>query len=203
MSFNPIQLPHPPLWIETRDPPTLEFCANNEINVGYFFLFPRLDAVPRYVKYLEQWKAAGWDHKPNIGYSTVVYVDETDEKAMAMAMPDAGRAYRGFLPPTDDPAELPKFQDARAIAFEERGEPGAAEIMRHLTDGEYQIENELIIIGSPDTVARKLKEYATEGMFNTFMGEFNFGNLAEQDLLRSIRLFGEEVIPELRDFEPF
>jgi hypothetical protein len=40
-------------------------------------------------------------------------------------------------------------------------------------------------------------------MFNTFFGEFNFGDLAEEDLLRSIRLFGTEVIPHLRDFEPF
>jgi len=40
-------------------------------------------------------------------------------------------------------------------------------------------------------------------MFNTFFGEFNFGDLAEEDLMRSIRLFGTEVIPPLRDFEPF
>jgi hypothetical protein len=35
------------------------------------------------------------------------------------------------------------------------------------------------------------------------MGEFNFGDLPEDDLMRSIRLFGEKVIPELKDFEPF
>ena len=203
LSFNPVQRPHPPLWIETRDPATLAFCAENEINVGYFFLFPRLDAAPRYRKFLDQWKDAGWDRKPNIGYSTVVYVDETDDKAMEVALQDAGRAYRGFLPPTDDPDELIRFQHQRAEAFEERGEPGAADVMRHLTDPEYQIENELIILGSPDTVAEKLKRYATEGVFNTFMGEFNFGNLAEDDLLRSIRLFGEGVIPKLRGFEPY
>jgi hypothetical protein len=41
------------------------------------------------------------------------------------------------------------------------------------------------------------------GVFNTFFGEFNFGGLREEDLMRSIRLFGTEVIPRLRDFEPF
>lgn len=202
LSFNPVQMPHPPLWIETRDPPTLEFCAKNGINVGYFFLFPRDAAAPRYRKFLDHWRAAGWERTPNIGYSTVVYVDETDEKAMEV-LEDAGRAYRGFLPATDDPDELIRFQHERAESFEERGEPGAAEVMRHLTDPEYQIENELIILGSPDTVAEKLKRHATEGLFNTFMGEFNFGDLSEKRLLRSIRLFGEEVIPQLRDFEPF
>jgi hypothetical protein len=40
-------------------------------------------------------------------------------------------------------------------------------------------------------------------MFNTFMGEFNFADLPHDDLMRSIRLFGEKVMPELRDYEPF
>ena len=65
------------------------------------------------------------------------------------------------------------------------------------------LENELILIGSPDTVAAKLRKWAVDGSFNTFFGEFNFGNLAEADVLRSIRLFGTEVMPQLRDFEPF
>jgi len=40
-------------------------------------------------------------------------------------------------------------------------------------------------------------------LFNTFMGEFNFYDLPEDDLMRSIRLFGEKVIPALRAYEPF
>jgi hypothetical protein len=35
------------------------------------------------------------------------------------------------------------------------------------------------------------------------MGEFNFSDLPEGDLLHSIRLFGEKVIPALRAYEPF
>ena len=34
-------------------------------------------------------------------------------------------------------------------------------------------------------------------MFNTFMGEFNFFDLPEDALMRSIRLFCEKVIPAL------
>jgi len=36
-----------------------------------------------------------------------------------------------------------------------------------------------------------------------FMGEFNFADLPAADLLRSIRLFGEKVMPALRGYEPF
>ena len=48
-----------------------------------------------------------------------------------------------------------------------------------------------------------MHDAAASGVFNTFMGEFHFVDLPEEDLMRSIRLFGEKVIPALRDFEPF
>ena len=60
-----------------------------------------------------------------------------------------------------------------------------------------------MFIGSPETVATKIRAAAAEGVFNVFMGEFNFADLPEADLMRSIRLFGERVIPALRGYEPF
>jgi alkanesulfonate monooxygenase SsuD/methylene tetrahydromethanopterin reductase-like flavin-dependent oxidoreductase (luciferase family) len=59
------------------------------------------------------------------------------------------------------------------------------------------------VIGSPETVAAKLRAYAEEGLFNLLLGEFNFGTLTEEQVMRSIRLFGEEVIPRVRSFEPY
>ena len=203
LSVNPAQRPHPPLWIETRDPATLEFCAKNGINSGYFLVFPREHAAPRYRTYLEQWKAAGHKRKPNIAYCTVVYVDKTDKKAMDVAHTRAGRAYAGFFPPASDPKVLREHQLRQAEMFRQRGEPGAAEVMANLLDPEYLKEKELVIIGSPDTVAQKLKDQAEEGVFNTFFGEFNFADLPEENLLSSIKLFGEQVMPQLRDYEPF
>ena len=53
----PAQRPHPPLWMMSRDPQTLEFCARNGINPGYFLVYPRADAAPRYRKFLADWQA--------------------------------------------------------------------------------------------------------------------------------------------------
>ena len=75
--------------------------------------------------------------------------------------------------------------------------------MANLFDPDYILDNDMVFIGSPETVTEKLKQAATSGVFNNFMGEFNFHDLPEADLMRSIRLFGEHVIPALRDFEPF
>ncbi len=203
LAVNPFQRPHPPLWIETRDPATLEFCAREGINAGYFLVYPRADAAPRYRRFLEQWREAGWARKPNIAYCTVVYVDETDEKALANGLAEAGRAYRGFFPAAESAEQLKALQLEHASFFDQRGEPGAAETMRNILDPQWLLAHDRILIGSPETVAKKLEGWAREGVFNTFFGEFNFGDLPEECLMRSIRLFGSEVIPRLRGFEPF
>jgi alkanesulfonate monooxygenase SsuD/methylene tetrahydromethanopterin reductase-like flavin-dependent oxidoreductase (luciferase family) len=203
LAVQPAQKPHPPLWMMSRDPATLAFCAANGINTGYFINAPRHDVAPRYRKFLADWEAAGHGRKPSIAYSTVVYVDETDQKALDNGLFRASRAYEGLLPlagPGETFEDRLKKQKAR---FVERGELGAAEIVTRIFDPDFIMEHDLVFVGSPDTVAKKLRKAAEVGVFNTFMGEFNFADLPEDDLLRSIRLFGEQVIPALRDYQPF
>jgi alkanesulfonate monooxygenase SsuD/methylene tetrahydromethanopterin reductase-like flavin-dependent oxidoreductase (luciferase family) len=203
ISVQPMQKPHPPIWMMSRDPQTLEFCAANGINPGYFLVYPRADAAPRYVKFLEDWNKAGWPRKPNIAYCTIVHVDETDEQALAVGLARAARAYEGFLPPPQPGETFADRVRAHAKKFIGRGEPGASEIMANLFDADYLMKHELVFIGSPETVARKIHDAAKNGLFNVFLGEFNFADLPQADLMRSIRLFGEKVIPALRGFEPF
>jgi alkanesulfonate monooxygenase SsuD/methylene tetrahydromethanopterin reductase-like flavin-dependent oxidoreductase (luciferase family) len=203
ISVQPLQRPYPPLWMMSRDPQTLEFCAKNAINPGYFLIYPRADAAPRYRKFLADWKEAGWPKKPNIAYCSIVYVDDTDEKAIENALFRASRAYEGFLKPAQPGETFEQRAREHAKSFIGRGEPGASEIMQHLFDAEYLFKHGLVFIGSPETVSGKIRAAAAAGVFNVFMGEFNFSDLPERDLLRSIRLFGEKVIPALREYEPF
>ncbi len=203
LAVQPLQKPHPPLWMMSRDPRTLEFCAANGINPGYFLIYPREDAAPRYHVFLENWRKAGHARKPDIAYCTLVYVDESDSKALDVALARAARAYEGFLPPP----KLGESFDVRvrehAKKFIGRGEPGASEIMANLFDADYLMTHELVFIGSPDTVAEKLRAAAEKGLFNVFLGEFNFSDLPADDVMRSITLFGERVMPVLRGYESF
>lgn len=202
LSVLPAQRPHPPLWLETRDPQTLEFCAREGLNTGYFISYPKAQAKARYAKFLADWKKVR-STTPQIGYSTVVYVDETDGKALDKAMTHAGNAYRGFFGRPRNQAELDRAQNEAAERHERAGDFEGGVIMRNILNPDYLLANDLVLIGSPETVAKKLKAFAAGGHFNTFMGEFNFGELREPDLMRSIRLFGEQVMPALRDWEPF
>jgi len=198
----PSQLPHPPLWMMSRDAETLEFCAKEGINTGSFLMVPRSVAGPKYRDFARNWETYGHERKPNIAYCTVVYVDETDKAAVQNGLERASRAYSGLLPLKNPDDSFEVRLQAQLDLLESRGETAAAKLTANLFNPEYIMDNNLMFIGSPETVTRKIRDAAEEGYFNTFLGEFNFDDLPEADLMRSIGLFGEKVIPALREFEP-
>jgi alkanesulfonate monooxygenase SsuD/methylene tetrahydromethanopterin reductase-like flavin-dependent oxidoreductase (luciferase family) len=155
LAVQPVQHPHPPLWMMSRDPPTLEFCAQNGINTGFFISFPRAEAGPRYRKFLQDWAKAGHSRKPNIGYSTVVYVDETDQKALDVALYRASRAYEGLLP-LGAPGESFESRLAKQLArFEARGEQTRAQLWA-LSSGVYEdLDGVLAGLGLPVGIAAR------------------------------------------------
>ena len=192
LQMGPYQRPHPPVWFETRHPPTLAYIASEGINTGYVHYVPRDEMAVYYREYLDHWRAAGHPRSPNINYWILVYVDETDDKAWEVAGPSWVYTYSEI-------AHVERLIESRM----RRGELRGAELLSHFKDPPYMREHGIGLIGSPATVAEKLRAYAEEGLFNTLFGEFNFGFLTEDQVMRSIRLFGEEVIPRLRDYEPY
>lgn len=192
LPMPPYQQPHPPVWFETRHPPTLAYLADEGVDTGYTHYVPRDEMAEVYRPYLDRWRAAGHPRPPRINYWILVYVDETDDRAWEIAGPSWVFTYNEI-------ARVDGLIESRI----RRGELRGAEMLQHFTDPPYMREHAIGLIGSPDTVATKLREYAHEGLFNTLLGEFNFGTLTEEQVLRSIRLFGEEVIPRLRDYEPY
>jgi alkanesulfonate monooxygenase SsuD/methylene tetrahydromethanopterin reductase-like flavin-dependent oxidoreductase (luciferase family) len=200
LSVKPQQKPHPPMWVQSRDLDTLRFLAQEGVHTGYILFLPREEAAPRYREYLRLWEQAGHSEKPNISYWTLVYVDETDEAAVKKATPHIVHAFSQVFGVGDAGFD----NTERLIAnYEKRGEWGSAEIARNMSNVEYLLDRGLVFVGSPQTVAKKLKEASQEGLFNSVFAEMNLGWLPEADLMRSIRLFGDEVMPALREFEPY
>lgn len=200
LSVRPQQKPYPPIWLQSRDPDTLAYLAAEGVNTGYLLFLPRDEAAPRYREYLRIWEESGHERRPHIGYWTLVHVDETDAVARERIADHVIHAF-GVVFGVGDVGGVD--QQVLVETYEKRGEFGAAEIARNMLDVDYLLERGLIFAGSPDTVATALREAAGEGLFDTLHAEFNIGWLEEEVLMRSIRLFGEEVIPRLRDFEPY
>jgi alkanesulfonate monooxygenase SsuD/methylene tetrahydromethanopterin reductase-like flavin-dependent oxidoreductase (luciferase family) len=200
LGVKPLQKPHPPIWIHSRDADTLALLAREGVHTGYLFLVPRERVAPHYREYLRLWNDARHAAKPNIGYWVLLYVDETDAKAIAKAKPWFEYCFtKVFGTRADGGIGYLRLAENHA----KRGDPGAAEIARHAINLDYLRERNLAFVGSPQTVIEQIKAAATEGVFNTVLGEFNISPIGEEDLMRSIRLFGAEVIPALRNFEPY
>ncbi|HXV48630.1 MAG TPA: LLM class flavin-dependent oxidoreductase [Candidatus Binatia bacterium] len=200
LGVKPLQKPHPPIWVHSRDADTLALLARQGVHTGYLFLVPRVEVAPRYREYLRLWNEARHPGKPNIGYWVLVYVDETDEKAITKARPLFEYCFTNvFGTRADGGIGYLRLAENHA----RRGNPAGAEIARHSIDVEYMQQRNLAFVGSPQTVIAQIKAAAGEGVFNTVLGEFNIGGIAEEDLMRSIKLFGAEVLPALRAFEPY
>jgi alkanesulfonate monooxygenase SsuD/methylene tetrahydromethanopterin reductase-like flavin-dependent oxidoreductase (luciferase family) len=58
-----------------------------------------------------------------------------------------------------------------------------------------------LFFGSPETVIAKFKRAASVGVTH-ISNWMMFGGIEHEKLMRSIRLMGEEVIPEMRDLQP-
>lgn len=197
ISVDPIQKPHPPFWLVSLSPDNLAMSLKYGADTAYLFFRPRAEANERLRPWIQQWLEHGHGRDPRIMYETLVYVDETDaqaiDKGRDLILSSMHEIYGGALGGGGT---------ALAEVLEKAGDPGQAEIRRHMFDYEYLIDKSLVFVGSPVTVAEKLGEAARQGLFNVFAGEFNVGHIGEEDLMRSIRLFGETVIPALKDLDP-
>ena len=68
----------------------------------------------------------------------------------------------------------------------------------YLADFEARLQEGLHVVGSPDTVRKRVQEHVHLTGSNYFVGSFFFGTLTLEQTLRSMRLFAQEVMPAFR-----
>ncbi|MEC9278429.1 MAG: hypothetical protein VYC23_03895, partial [Chloroflexota bacterium] len=60
---------------------------------------------------------------------------------------------------------------------------------------DFWLKHNLAYIGSPDTVIRKIEETRKTMGYDVFGGRFKFGPIPDRLVEKSLRLFGEHVMP--------
>lgn len=63
------------------------------------------------------------------------------------------------------------------------------------TSYDFWIDNGLAVVGSPETVIRKLKDQHQRIGYDIFCANHRFGPMPAAQALKSLKLFGQEVIP--------
>lgn len=60
------------------------------------------------------------------------------------------------------------------------------------------VENGLIVAGSPDTVADRVREASRDLRIGNFLAILHIGNMPDELTRQNVTLFGEKVIPKVR-----
>ena len=191
----PIQTPHPPVWVPgSASPETVEWTARKRYTYAAF-LTPIDVAQGLFQQYREHAAADGWEPGPDkFAFMICCHVNETDEKAQ-----ESGKEFLWrFGYPLQGPKEYwspPGYASRAAEASKAQRRPKP---LIEMSYEELQERNHLIV-GSPDTVRKKLLKIKDELGIGSLLLETQGGRLSHQDTMRSIKLLGEEVIPALKD----
>ena len=195
----PVQDPHPPIWFPgLSSAESVVWAARHQhpyMNLGSLLDYTEgLKGV-----YIDTAKEVGFTPGPeHFGYLLRVFCADTDEKAQ-----DIGRTFlwtedhrnRGPVEHNDPPG----YQSREAVRIQ-RQLPGAGGFGRRMSYQELQdVDN--VIVGSPETVTRKLThiiERLNPGYLHIYGNE---GDMPHADVMRSIELLGREVIPALHEIQ--
>jgi alkanesulfonate monooxygenase SsuD/methylene tetrahydromethanopterin reductase-like flavin-dependent oxidoreductase (luciferase family) len=197
---RPWQQPHPPVWVSTTS-------ASGASNVGAHgfvqatFLTGYEGTRAIYESYRRGWREAGRGRDvpiDRLAYAALVYVGETESKAMAGAEKllwylNANKVPRHFAQP-------PGYVGAAAMAAVLRG--GA--VGEHGAFGggmtpEVAMKRGIMFAGTPDQVHKQIKTfYDAVGGFGHLLIMGQAGFLEHDDTVHGIRTFAREVYPRLK-----
>ena len=77
----------------------------------------------------------------------------------------------------------------------------SSSIMPSIGRMEYEelIENDIVYVGTPDTVGPKLEELYRDFLFDELIIISHYGGLTREQALRTQQLFADYLMPRLRD----
>src|SRR6266567_2232952 len=132
----------------------------------------------------DAYQAAGHPGKGQVFVSAPIYIAETEERARAEAEASVTHFYRLQYELIAESARRSGRQN-----FIER-----AEKLRNLTYADALRGN--VLVGTPESVATRLKELRDEIGFDGILAELNCGGLIPHDrVLNALRLLCQEVMP--------
>jgi alkanesulfonate monooxygenase SsuD/methylene tetrahydromethanopterin reductase-like flavin-dependent oxidoreductase (luciferase family) len=188
---KPYQQPYPPVRIAATTKETFPRTGAQgyHIFVGLRGL-DRPDLAQNLREYQRAWKEAGHEGEGDVFLRIPIYVAETEEKAHSEPEESTWRAYRRLAETFGRSAS-----DSGATPDEERTE----RYQRLSTITYDDLLRDRLAYGTPGSVAKQLKEITDELQLSGIIAETNVGGLIPLDRVKnSIRLFAEEVVPQLR-----
>jgi alkanesulfonate monooxygenase SsuD/methylene tetrahydromethanopterin reductase-like flavin-dependent oxidoreductase (luciferase family) len=185
---RPVQLPYPPIVVSGTSPASAAFAGARRLKLGLTFLIGPERAGEMVQIYRRAAAEAGWEPTPeDVLYRARVYVADTDAQAVEDSRQYELGDFQGPLAPP------PAKQAAQAAIMKEvfGGAAAGAKVPGKGTMPEYY--------GDPATVANAIRAESQRIGYGVLDFSFDSFHLPHEKALRSLELFGREVLPQLRD----
>jgi alkanesulfonate monooxygenase SsuD/methylene tetrahydromethanopterin reductase-like flavin-dependent oxidoreductase (luciferase family) len=202
---RPIQQdPHPPVFITgIGNPRTMEFCLDRGFGFNYFGWFgAKVTGKRIFDRFWDAAERLGKDNNPHqMGFMQAICVADTDEQAEKLFARHAEYFYQkaiGSIPM--ERLALPGGIDIKGLEFifRDPGDFGIYPKMREATFREL-VDAGSVICGSPATVRDQITEFVREFRIGNLHAMLQFGSMPHELAKDNISLFGEAVLPHLRD----
>jgi alkanesulfonate monooxygenase SsuD/methylene tetrahydromethanopterin reductase-like flavin-dependent oxidoreductase (luciferase family) len=185
---RPTQRPRPPFWIAAVGTPQSFERAGK---LGYNLMaIPGVGSSPSQLVqiYREAWRSAGHAGTPKIMLACFMYCHEDREEAIRIAKPRIERHFGSI-------ADAMSEHAGRQLSADYKNYDKMIEKVRAETF-ETQLHHHAAFVGTPKDVIEQLHEFErVMGGVDHASLQVNFNDMAYADAERSVKLFGEKVIP--------
>ena len=197
---RPYQQPHPPIWApSTGSVETIEWAAHPSRKYTYLQAYSPTQSVVRYLNYYRECAQRMYGYRASsdqIGWSTPVYVSDTDQKAREEAKPHIECLFNRLLRLPFEMLFPPGYLSAKSLK-NMRSHKRSVSGQEHTLDS--LIEQGIIVCGSPETVRKQFMDTHRLLGFQNLLCLLQFGTLPRDLTEKNIRLFAREVMPALQE----
>jgi len=187
---RPYQRPHPPVWVGAHSLHSYEYAAKRGYNVSQIFEGEKAVAQ-KFAYFRKYWRELGnAEPAPKTGLVRHVHVAETDELARQ-------EAEQYMLNGIQGQASVGRFHLLKDAP------PDMVELARIYYETsrsvKFWLDEGLAFIGSPQTVAAGIRAQQQLVGYDVLLTNHQFAEMPRELYVKSMRLFGEEVIPAFTD----
>jgi len=180
LTIKPVQCPHPPLWYGVLKPETAEWAASMGMNIvcGHGPATEAGEAIDRY-RSSQTHASRTVNPSPLLGLMRQIVVAPSDAEAQEIG----GRAFQ-------------VFHRSFTQLWRDHDDPLGDQL---LPDDFLAVQQYgAALVGSPATVREVLSEQLQQSGANYLVCRFNFGDLNRAEMMQSLALFRDDVMPALK-----
>ena len=185
---RPTQKPRPPIWTATTTTPASFSKAGEQGN--YIMAIPLISSrmIELLGLYREAWRSAGHPGNGKVMLAFHMFCHRDAAKAVQIARDPLNRYLQAIL----DSAR-PWVEGAASKDY-----PGYDKMYQALQKESFetQVESGAAWVGTPDQVADQIRAYREKVEFEVASMQINFGHIPADAAESSMRLFGENVLPQ-------